>query len=58
MYNETGCHGFQEMEFTKWLRVQLRITVHSLQKEFLGLMDVPSFHGMLDEESEKMENCC
>lgn len=32
--------------------------VLSLQKELLDLVDVPSFHSMHDEESEKMENCC
>lgn len=57
MYNETGCHDFQGMEL-KVVRVYIRIMDLSLQKEFLGLVDVPNFHSMHDEESEKMENCC
>lgn len=38
------------------VRVYLRIMVPSLQKEFLGLVDVPSFLSKHDEDSEKMEN--
>lgn len=40
------------------VKVYLRIMDLSLQKEFLGLVDVPSFHDMHDVESEKMESCC
>lgn len=36
--------------------VYLRINVLSLQREFLGLVKVLSFHRIHDEESEKMEN--
>lgn len=58
MYNETGCHEFKRMQPTEVVRVFLRIKVLSLQREFVSLVSMRSFHRMHDEEREKMANCC